>query len=468
MISQGKKWTKTSRFPNVFVLVFVLACIAALLTWFVPAGQYEHQLHDGVSTVIPKTYHQATANPQGPLDLLRAFVQGFRVQISLIMFVFVLGAATHILAINGCFNAVLGAWASRRQGQEKRVIFFMMLLMSMAGAFGILGNVIPVLVPVGIFLSYALGYDKTLGFFIIYLGAFSGFNAGWSNVGILGTAQNIAGLPFHQGIGLRLLIHAGNFLINYLFVCLYLKQLKRDPQKSLNYQAGLNKSDYMARCNEFEQMHGHPLWKHKTAIAISLLTMLMVLFGTQQLGWGMDEKAAVFLGLCILFCVLYGYKANETALVILEGAKTAFNAAFIIGFSACVVVILREGRILDTLTNILTAYIHDMSAVSGANAMLSSNILFSVFVTSGSAHANNILPVMIPIADNLGLSRDIAVQAFLFGDGLTNCIVPTIGALMSSLIFADISYWKYLKKVWPLFLIKLILSFAIINLMLVL
>ena len=215
-----------------------------------------------------------------------------------------------------------------------------------------------------------------------------------------------------------------------------------------------------------ENPREHPLWKHRLALALSAIATLLVLLGTQLAGWGLDEMAANFLGLALVFCLLYGYKANDAAMLILDGAKTVFGAVFITGFSACVLIILREGHVLDTLTNYLSSNIHDMSKVGGTNAMLGSHLLFSVFVTSGSAHANNMLPIMLPIADKLGISREIAVQTFLFGDALTNCLVPTIGALMSSLMFARISYWKYFKKVFPLFLVKLVLSFVIINLML--
>lgn len=465
MRTLNKKHSKSGQFPNVFVLVFVLACLAAILTWVLPTGQYEHQTVDGISTVIPNTYHAVPGNPQGPGQLLRAFVQGFRVQISLIMFIFVLGSATHILMVNGCFHVILKRRVQKSPTQEKLIIFAIMLIMSLTGAFGILGNAVPAMVPVGILLSNLLGFDKTLGFLIIFLGAFSGFNTGWSNVGVLGTAQNIAGLPFNNSIGLRILIHALNFILNYLFVCRYLKKIKQNPENSLNYKTGLNTSDYMGIPAGVKAPPQHPLWKHYLALTLSAAAILLIPFGVHFGNFGLDEKAAVILGLALLLCLLYGYKPNESAMVILEGAKTTFNAAFITGFSACVLIILREGHVLDTLTNYLTANLHNMDAVGGANAMLACNLVFSIFVTSGSAHANNMLPIMIPIADKLGIGREIAVQAFLFGDGLTNCLVPTIGALMSSLMLAEISYWKYLKKIWPLFLVQLVASFVILNLM---
>ena len=338
-----------------------------------------------------------------------------------------------------------------------------MLFMSIGGATGVFGNVTLVLIPIGIYISQAMGFDKTLGFYMIFLGSFSGFNVGWANAGVLGLAQTIAQLPMFSGISVRIFFHIVNFLLSYGFVLLYYNQIKNDPTKSLNYEVGMSPSEYMGN----PEIKGLDDTKLSTAQIISLLSVFagigVVIVGSLTSKWGPNQLSAVFLVVAFVIGLANRLGFNGMADSFIKGCSALVPAAFIVGFSNAIRVLLNQGMVLDTIVNALSQPIQRMGAVAGANMMLVANIIINFFISSGSGQATTVMPIMTPVADLTGITRQVAVQAFQFGDGFTNVIIPTVGTLMGGLGFAGISYGKHLKKVLPLILVQLALSFVAIT-----
>ena len=196
---------------------------------------------------------------------------------------------------------------------------------------------------------------------------------------------------------------------------------------------------------------------------LSMLCMVAglaaVVIGALKFKWGADKISATFLVVCLLIGCVSCKDINVGFNRFIKGCASTVGAAFIVGFANCLTVLMSNGMILDTIVYWLAKPISHMGAVLGAGFMFLANALINFFISSGSGQAAAVMPIMVPIADLTGITRQVAVQAFQFGDGFTNCVIPTIGTLMGGLGFAGISYGKYLKKAMPLILVQITLAF---------
>ncbi len=463
MLDVAKK--KKLEFPNVYALLFMLAIFAALLTWVVPAGSFKRITEAGVTKVVAGSFKFVDQKPQGIWEIYMAIVKGFQNQIKLILMIFFVGAAIRMLEASKAIDAAFTKLARSVKGKEQIAIFLVMAFMSIGGATGVFGNVTLVLIPIGIFLSQAMGFDKTLGFFMIFFGSFSGFNLGWANPGLIGLAQTIAQLPMFSGIEVRMFFHLINFILSYAFVIMYFNKLKKDPSNSLNYEQGMTSENYMGSPDMKNMTDVKITTRQILALLITCVSMAAVIFGALKYKWGPDQMSATFMIAATAIGIVSGFGINGTAKEFIRGCAAMVTAAFIVGFANGIMVLLESGLILDTIVYYLSIPINNFGPVIGANVMLGVNILISLLISSGSGQATTVMPIMVPLADLTGITRQVAVQTFQFGDGFTNCIVPTVGTLMGGLGFAGITYGKYLKKVLPLILIQLGLSFVAITIL---
>ena len=453
-----KEGNKRSWFPNVYTILFLLAIVSAVLTWIVPAGSYERVTEENVTKVVAGTYHVIGQNPQGPWEIFQALVTGFKNQSSLIYMILFVGAAVYMITETKAIDTIFMKLAKAVKGKEEIAIFCVMFFMSMGGATGVFGNATLVLIPIGIFLSQAMGFDKTLGFFMIFFGQFAGFNVGWANAGVLGVAQAIAEVPLFSGFNARVIFHIVNFALSYSFVIFYLHQIKKDPSKSLNYEQGVKVNDIMGY--QDGELGDAPVTKVQVLSMLCMVAGLAaVVIGALKFKWGADKISATFLVVCLLIGCVSCKDINVGFNRFIKGCASTVGAAFIVGFANCLTVLMSNGMILDTIVYWLAKPISHMGAVLGAGFMFLANALINFFISSGSGQAAAVMPIMVPIADLTGITRQVAVQAFQFGDGFTNCVIPTIGTLMGGLGFAGISYGKYLKKAMPLILVQITLAF---------
>ncbi|AEV29508.1 putative membrane protein [Sphaerochaeta pleomorpha str. Grapes] len=458
---------KTKReFPNVYVILFVICVFAALLTWIIPAGAFDRVVKNGVSSVVPGSFHFIEQHQQGFWAIFMAIVAGFKAQASLIIMVLFVGAAVYYLQETKALDAAFRQLANSVKGHEEIAIFFIMLVMSIGGATGVFGNVTLVLIPIGVALSAAMGFDPTLGFAMIFFGSFSGFNVGWANFATIGIAQTVAEIPLFSGIGVRLLLNVCNFLLSYFFVWAYFKKIRKDPKNSLNYREGMELSEYMGNGNGNANIEGAKLSKPQTfALLVSAFGILCVVVGALKFSWKADQISATFLIVILVIGLLFKASLNDIVSMFLKGCQSVIPAAFIIGFANAISLLMKNGQILDTIVYYLSIPINLFGPVLGANFMVLANVFINFFISSGSGQATAVMPIMVPIADLTGITRQVAVQAFQFGDGFTNCILPTVGSLMGGLGFAKLEYGKYLKWVWPLILIQILLSLVAITIL---
>ena len=444
---------KKSRVPHVFALMFIITVLMAVLTWLIPAGQYERVKEGTVTKVVADSFKVVDANPQGFWEIFNSVVKGWVQSASMIFMVFFVGGAIRILEETGTIRVGMNRIVHKLKGKELWAVAIIMLLMSIGGATGVFANPVVALIPLGILLAKGLGYDTVVGFAMIYLGSYAGFNVGWGNVFTVGIAHSIAELPMFSGFGVRVFFHIVNLLLTFGFVYLYIRKVKADPTKSLVYSA----EEAAQQANHFEEHESMDL-RHMICTAIVVISFGAIIYGSLQLKWGIDHYSVVFFMMAVSCGLIGGLGMNGTAVAFVKGCGSMAYAALVIGMARAISVVMTDGKIIDTVVYYLSLPISKYGPVIGANLMFFANIVINFFIPSGSGQAVTVMPIMVPLADLTGITRQVAVQAFQFGDGFTNCFIPTASVVMGCLGIAGIAYEKYVKWIFPLIALQIVLA----------
>jgi len=392
-------------------------------------------------------------NPQGFWDVFHAVVKGWIQAASMIFMVFFVGGAIKILEETGTIRVGMNHIIHKLKGKEIWAVAIIMFLMSIGGATGVFANPVVALIPLGIVLAKGLGYDNVVGFAMIYLGSYIGFNVGWGNVFTVGIAHTIAELPMFSGFGVRVFFHVVNYILVFGFVYLYIKKIKADPTNSLTYSI----EESTAQSNVFEEKEVMTI-RHMICTAIVVVAFGAIVYGSLRLKWGIDHYSVVFLMVAVFCGIIGGLGTNGTAIAFVKGCGSMAYAALVIGMARGISVVMTDGKIIDTVVYYLSLPIGMFGPVVGAVLMFFANIVINFFIPSGSGQAVTVMPIMVPLADLTGITRQVAVQAFQFGDGFTNCIIPTASVLMGCLGLSGIPYEKYVKWAAPLIAIQLVLA----------
>ena len=452
---------KKKRFtlPHVFALMMMLAVLAMVLTWVLPAGIYD--VDPQTKRVIANSYHQVARNPQGLWDVFNAVTKG-TVQSSVTMtMIFFIGGAVKVIEETGTIHAGVGRLVSLFKGREVWSVVIIMALLSVTGAIGTIGNSVIALIPLGVMLAKSLGYDAVVGAAMMYLGVYSGLNVGWGNMFTIGIANEIAGLPILSGFHLRLVLHVVNAALTIGFVLLYIRRIKKDPTQSLVYDPSAPAEEAPQPGDVAEKM----TWRQKACLLIVVVCFVFIITGALRWRWGVLHFSTVFLITGLACGFAGGLGMNETFRAFNRGIASMAFAAFVVAFARSISVIMTDGKIIHTVVYYLSIPISKVSSVIGANVMLLANIIINFFIPSGSGQAVTVMPIMAPVADLTGITRQAAVQAFQFGDGFTNCIIPTSGTLMGVLGVAGIPYEKYARWYLPLLAVQILLGSVVMTLM---
>lgn len=436
--------------PHTYVLLFSFIIIAAILSWIVPAGQFERVMVGEREIINPDSFAHVARNPQGIFEVLKSIPRGFARTQDISYFLFVTGGAFLIINKTGMIEAALSRIVSSLKGKEALVIPVVVLIMGLAGSTIGLSEETIVFIALGVSLARAIGYDSLIGVGMIGLGAGVGFTSGFMNPFSVGVAQSIAELPLFSGIELRLVLFVVLWIVTSLYLILYGKRVKADLSNSIVYDeemAARSHSDYQD-LNSADNIEFTT--KQKIIAAVFVGGFVIIAYGVMSLGWFITEIGAVFLGMGLLSGLIYGMKADELADNFIEGAKDMMYAALIVGLAQSLVIIMEDSMILDTLINSLTGAISNLPAVLSAAGMYIVQIIINFFISSGSGQAAVTMPIMVPLADALDVTRQTAVLSYQLGNGFLDSIMPMSGILMAQLAIANIPYKKWVKFAMPL------------------
>ncbi len=452
MVDKTRVTNRTFKIPHTYVLISCIIIIAALLTHIVPAGEYARieDPNTGKTVVDPNSFTKVEGNPVNPFEVLSAVPRGMMAAAQITFFIFIVAGSFQIITSTGAIEAGIYKVASMLRGKEQLLIPIFMFIFSLTGAFLGFAEENIVFIPVAISLARALGYDAIVGMSLVTLGGAVGFNSGIMNPFTVGIAQGIAELPLFSGIGLRIIIWIVFLSVSVYYVMRYAKKIKDRPELSIIADVELEerKNKTVDLTEEKTLSPSHYLVFLTLAAGLAI-----IVYGVYEFGWYINEIAAVFLGMGLISGAIGRINPNQMAQEFINGARGIIFGALVVGIARTILIVLQDGIILDSIIYGLASVISGLPKTLSAVGMFIVQSLINFVIPSGSGQAATTMPIMVPLADILGLTRQTAVLAFHFGDGFSNTFTPTASTLMASLSIAKISYDKWLKYYGKLFLI---------------
>jgi len=449
------------KIPHVFVIVFFLIILAAVMTWILPGGSFDRKVEriDGIerTVVVEGSYTRGESRPQ-VLEIFTAPILGFLKLAEIIAFIFIVGGSFYMLNETGAIIAGMGKLVKLLKGREYLVIPIVMVIFSLFGAiFGMCEEAMP-FVLIFVPLAISLGYDSLVGISLTFLAAGVGFAGAFINPFTLQIAQKISDIKPVSGMGYRLIIWVVITAFMIIWVMVYAARIRKDPKKSIMYEQDRKRREDLQR--QQKAIAGFT-WQHAACLFILLLGILFMILGVVVLDWYIREIAGLFLAMGLFSAIIAGRGMNEIARSFIEGCKEMVSAALVLGFVGGVIVILENGGIMDTILNAMAGLVTGVPRILAADFQYLIQMFFNFFIPSGSTKAALTMPVMSQLADLSGITRQTAVLAYQFGDGFTNMIIPTSGVTIGTLAMARIPYEKWFKWNFPMqvgfFIISLLL-----------
>ena len=439
------KKKKKSFNPNGYVIITLLIILAVIATWIVPAGQYDRVIDEatGREVVDPLSFEYIESTPVGFFDAVVAIPLGIKSMSGIIAFIFIVAGATAIVKSTGAIDAGLLALVHKFKGKDAPLLIATIIICSLTGSLiGFAQEIIP-FIPLGVAMALSLGYDKIVGFDIVRTSTWVGFAASTLNPYVVTVAQEMAGLPIMSGLGYRTGIYVVFMAISIIYFLHYAKKVKEDPKNSVmhDYESEVDQS-------QFKMQDVGPLTtSHKFVLLTFFIGLMIAVYGIEGFGWGTNQMAAVLLLTGIVAGFVGGYGPDTIAKEFTAGMTGITSGALIAGFTGAIAIILADGQILDT---IIYSLAQPLSQVSGIYTVIGMVLLYSIitfFIGSAAGRAAATLPILIPLSDILGITRQTTVLAFILGGGITNMIWPNMIYVLS---FADIPYGSWVKHIWKL------------------
>ena len=425
------------KLPNTSVIIAALILLCAVLTWFLPGGQYV-TAEDGTLS-----YEQVDAVPQ-TWQVFSAIYNGFVKQAGIIVFILVVGGAFWLLNATGAVDAGIRRFIAGIGSRDKLVLVALTVLFSLCGAvFGMSEETIP-FVGIVVPLAVSLGYDAIMGLLVVYVASNIGFSSAFLNPFTVGIAQGMADLPLFSGMGYRIFCWALLTVMLCVFVVLYARKSRKEVQERNAQEAA-------------------PLTaRQKWILVVLLLSVVALIVGVTCWDWYMSEITGLFLGMGILAGVIAGFPANRIADELIAGAKDILSAALVVGFASGIIVILQDGKVVDSILHAMQNGLDGTGEALSLTAMYGIQAVINFLIPSATAKAAITIPIMAPFSDLVGVSRQAMVLAFQFGDGFTNMVTPTSGVLMAALAMARVPYAKWLRWIWKMVAVLLVLGLLLL------
>ncbi|MEO8382347.1 MAG: Na+/H+ antiporter NhaC family protein [Acidobacteriota bacterium] len=452
---------RTIRMPHTLVIVGSLVVLVLMLSWVIPSGTYQRVERSGRQITVPGTYHEVAKVRLGGQWLMIAPIKGFVDGALIIGFLLLIGGSFNVIQETGTIHFAIKritAALRTRPFLEKLLIPVLMIIFSLGGSiFGMGEETIPfilIFVP----LAISLGYDSIVGTAIPFLGAAAGFAAAFFNPFTVGIAQGLAGLPLYSGLGYRVLTWFIGTAVMTGWVMVYAARVKKNPRLSPVYEL-----DRTRDLSSYAADSAPEPWTTRRALVLVLFisSMAILIWGILEAQWFIEEIGALFLAMGLLMGVVAGLRGNEIARHFVAGAKDMVSVALIIACGRALLIIAREAAVLDTILHYSSRAISGLPAVVAAQVMFIIQGVINFFIHSGTAQAALTMPIMTPLADLAGITRQTMVYAFQLCEFI-NPILPTSAVTMGVLGMARIPWETWARWFFPLMLVLIVLSLLLL------
>lgn len=435
---------------NAFVIVFAVIIGCWLLSFLIAPGAFERTVMNGRTVVVPNSFHSVPKIYLGPQAIFQAIPNGLVSSASMMFLVMLVAGCIEVYKQTGTLDkAVAGVLAkSDTMGSEKILCAIMFVFGCLGGFLGWNEQIVP-FIPIIISLCLALGYDLMTGVACSAMVDMISFSFSPTSVYTVGISDEIAQLPMFSGFLFRLMLLIIANIIMAVYVLRYARGVKSGKIASLT--ADLDDSKFRI---DYSETLKDPLNKRQSiSLVVFLVTFVASIVGVSTMGWSMNDLSACFLFTAIAAGLINRIPASKLVNVIIAGAKDGLAPALVIGLARGIQWILTASAIIDPIINSISKPLMAMPKYLTPIAVMIVIALFNGLITSGSAKAMALMPILIPLADLVGMTRQTMILAFQFGDGLTNSAWFTSGTLLIFLTIAGIPLKKWWKFVTPLLLI---------------
>jgi uncharacterized ion transporter superfamily protein YfcC len=417
------------RVPHPVVLLLGGVLLAAVLTWIVPAGEFDRREDEatGRTVVVAGTYHAVDPAPVGPFRTFVSIPQGFIEGADVIAAILFVGGAWVVVDGLGTLNRIVGSLVGVFRRRSTFAIPSIAFFFASMGALENMQEEIIPLVPVLLLLGRRLGVDAVVVVAMSAGAAMVGSAFGPTNPFQAGIAMRLAELPPLEGAGVRVAAFVAGFVVWVAWTLRYARGTMSTPEEAVGHAA--------------ERASGRDL----VIFCLMIAPMAAYVYGAMALGWGFNELTAGFIIGGVAAGLVGGLRLGGTMDAYLEGMKVLVPAAVMVGIARSISVVLADGRVIDTILAALSAPLGTMPPTMASLVMIPFHFVVHLAVPSVSGHAVLTMPVLVPLSDLLGISRQVTVMAYQTGAGLTELLTPTNGALMAVLVSAGVSFERWLR-----------------------
>ena len=459
-------------FVQSLVILFVLMMLAGVLTRVIPSGQYTRVQVEGREVIDPASF-RFTPRPDYPIwrwftaPFEAPFAPGGSTVLVIIVFLLFIGGAFAVLDKTGIIQAVLsrivGRYRERKYALLLVISFFFMI---MGAFFGIFEEVVP-LVPLMIALAYSLGWDAFVGLGMSILATNLGFTAAITNPFTIGVAQQLAGLPLFSGAGLRVAIFAVVYAIFAHFLTVYARRIERDPATSLIHGQDEAERTRYAAAQSATQAEAPHLGR-AVAWFLAFVVLILAVLLTGPFIPAISSYALPLVGVLFLIGgtgagLLSGAGGRTVWAGLHEGIIGILPAVPLILMAVSISFIVSSGGVMDTILHAASQSFTSAGPYAAALTVFGLALVIEFFVASGSAKAFLMMPILLPLGDLIGVTRQTTVLAYCFGDGFSNLAYPTNPVLLISLGLTVISYPQWMRWTAKLWLRVLLASVAFLG-----
>lgn len=451
------KSKKKFKMPHIYVILFVFGVIATIATYIVPSGEFKRiKGPEGREMVDADSFHYITSAPVGIVDFISIIPKGLIEAGEIVFFTLIIGGMFMVLRRTGIIEIAVDNLA--RRFIYKSIFIIPVLTTVFAIVATLIGTAelslvyIPVIIP----LIIALGYDSITATAIALCGTVVGFTVGVLNPINTGLAQKLSGIPVFSGIGLRIILFIVVLAVTIIFIMRYAKKVQKQPTLSSVYEDDSEKRELYQHITEHAPTTATT--RQKWGIAVIFAFFIILVYGVTTQGWFMVEMAGLFIFMGVIVGIVSGLSMQTICEAFNDGFKDVLMGAIIVGLARSIAVVLEDGKIMDTIVHGLGSIIDGTTPTIAIIGMYAVQMLINFIISSGSGQALVTMPIMAPLADMLGITRQTAVLAFQLGDGFTHIFYPTSGYFMAALAIGGVSYTKWIRFFFPLFIIWAVIS----------
>lgn len=448
---------KEKKINHPFWGLIIMVVLTVIATWVLPAGEYTRVVTESGRTIVePGSYHLVPKNPAGIKEFFESFYFGYLKAAGVMAVVTFIGGAFGVLKGLGILNAAVKTLTKAMSGKSFILLAtVIMAAISMHHSFTGMRELDVVFVALLLPVCLKMGYDSMTAVAIVFLGSLAGFSAALANPFFTGIAHQIAELPMYSGMWYRFIVLLFLFITGLIYTTWYAKRVKADPSKSITLDIeAVNKARFIDENNNEEDK---PLnTREKLAGFTFLGIFIFMVYGCIKLKFGFAQLGGCFMAMTIFTGLVAGLSLNEVCYLMTDGIREILIAILIIFFARSILVIMEDAKIIDTIINYLSKFVVGSSSTVSASVLFLLQCVINFFIPSGSGQAVITMPIITPLADMGGITRQVACLASQLGDGITNYLYPTNGTLMAALAVAGLTYTHWIKFIAKMFVLWIV------------